>query len=123
VSSFVLDTNIVIGLLDGRESARHILDRHGARPSTSGVSQITRLELLGFAGLSAIDEGRILAFLTAVTVLPLDAIVEARVIALRRSTWLTLADAIVVATAVVNGRILLTLDDTVEKAFAIAARR
>ncbi len=123
MSGFVLDTNIIIGLLDGRESARHVLEQQRARPSNCGVSQITRLELLGFAGLSAGEDGKIRAFLSTVTMLRLDDFVEARVIALRRTTRLTLPDAIVVATALVNGRTLLTLDALLEAAFTLAARR
>jgi predicted nucleic acid-binding protein len=117
MSGFVLDTNIVIGLLDGRASARHILDQHGAVPSNSAVAQITRVELLGFAKLTATDEARIRAFLSAVSCLALDEHVEKHAIALRRRTRLTLPDALVVATAVANGRTLLTLDEKLDAAF------
>jgi predicted nucleic acid-binding protein len=122
VTSFVLDTNVVVALLDGRPSARHLLDGHDARPSNCGISPITRIELLGYPGLLSVDDVKIRAFLTAITLLPLDELVETHAIALRSKRRLSLPDAIVVATAIANGRILLTFDEQLETAFARAIR-
>lgn len=45
---FLFDTNIVIGQLKGAPAARDLIAAHGAVPSTTAVSQITRMELLGY---------------------------------------------------------------------------
>jgi predicted nucleic acid-binding protein len=108
---FLLDTNVVIGQLDGRVEARDILEKTGAVPDRSAVSQITRMELLRSPGITPVHETRVLDFLNSVEVLLFDTAVETRAIALRRAHRLKLPDAIVAATADVHGLQLVTLDD------------
>jgi predicted nucleic acid-binding protein len=106
----LLDTNIAIGLLDGRQAALDRLAMLGAAVATSAVSQITRIELLGWHAISARHEAKVLQLLTSLQVLPLDAAVEQAAIDLRRRTRLKLPDAIIGATALVHGLRLVTLD-------------
>lgn len=85
------------------------------------VSQITRLELLGFTGISAKEALTINGFLATIQVLPISAEVEERVIALRQSRKIKLPDAIVAATALVHGLELLTLDQSLMRSFQTMA--
>lgn len=107
---FLLDTNVIIGLLKGYSPARDLLDQHGAQPDLSAVIQITRIELLSFHSLSAQEEERILGLLASVSVIGLDDRIEQETIALRRRFRLKLLDALIAATARAQGMILLTLD-------------
>jgi hypothetical protein len=81
---FLLDANVVIGHLGGREVARASLVEHNAPLASLAVSQITRMELLGFPGSTAEDQSRIELLLSGVTVILLDERIEAEAIALRR---------------------------------------
>ena len=122
---FLFDTNLVIGLLKGRAEARAMITRNGAAPATTFVSQITRMELLGFPGITASEEDGINGFLASARVLLLDERIETATIALRRSTKLKLPDAIILATAQVQSLQLLTFDDALREvaaALGIAAK-
>lgn len=107
---YLLDTNIVIGILKGPGDARDLVDHHGAARSVCAASLITRMELLGFQGITDESERQILIELNAMRVLPLGYEVERAVIALRRRTRIKLPDAIIAATAQVHDLELLTLD-------------
>ena len=107
---FLLDTNVSIGYLDGHEPARKLLELRGATPLNSAMSQISRIEMLGFAALPLDAENHIVELLQAVAILPIDEAVEREAIAIRRRTRLKLPDAIIAATARAHGLELLTLD-------------
>jgi predicted nucleic acid-binding protein len=107
---FLLDPNVVTGLLSGQTQAIELLDRYAAKPETSAISQITRMELLSFPGLQPEEETRVHNVLGFMPVLLLDEQVEAMAIQLRRKLRLRLPDAIIAATAHVSQRTLLTLD-------------
>lgn len=106
----LLDTNIVIGLLKGSEPAVMLAKQHSLTLSRAGISQITRMELLGFPGLEAAEEQATRAFLGACRVILLDEHIEQEAIRLRRAGLLKLPDAIIAASALVSGARLLTLD-------------
>lgn len=109
---FLLDTNVVLGLLKARPEALTLFERAGRpQPSRCAVSVITRMELLGFPGITADEEAVITGFLDCVARLPITEPVEDAAITLRRTRRLKLPDAIVAATARVHGLELLTLDD------------
>jgi predicted nucleic acid-binding protein len=113
---FLLDTNIVIGLLKGNGPAVELAERVGLRLDRAADSQITRIELLGYPGLTEAEEAVTRQFLARCEVfLPSEA-VEAETIRLRRSTGLKLPDAIVLASARVAGVALLTLDQRLSSA-------
>jgi predicted nucleic acid-binding protein len=117
--AFLLDTNVVIGMLDGSAPAVGLLAQHGAVPDNSAVSQITRIELLSFHRLTGSDQQKIDALLASVAVLLFDQQIEAATIALRRRARLKLPDSIIAATAQVHGLTLLTLDDRLKAALAM----
>ena len=107
---FLLDTNMVIGLLKGHAAAIALAEQSGFALDKSAVSQITRMELLGYPQLTDEEDQTIRAFLANCQVRMLDDQVEARAIVLRRSGAFKLPDAIVAATAITASLRLLTLD-------------
>jgi predicted nucleic acid-binding protein len=109
-AEWLLDTNVVIGLLKQQNSAIELIEANSFDLSKAAVSQITRMELLGFPGLALEEEAAILDFLQNCRVLFIDEAVERQAIRLRRSSHCKLPDAIVAATSLVNNLSLLTLD-------------
>lgn len=107
---YLLDTNIVIGLLKGSAPTVVLAKQASLTLTRAGVSQITRMELLGFPGLEVQEEQVTRAFLGTCRVIMLDERIEAQAIRLRRAGLLKLPDAIVAASALVTGARLLTLD-------------
>lgn len=108
--SSVLDTNIAIhelhGELDEALPAQGVL-----------ISVITEIELLGFSGMTPLEEADVRALIAAFTVIPLNEGIKNETIRVRRTLRLRLPDAIVLATAVVTGSELLTNDlDLIAKA-------
>jgi len=108
---FLLDTNMVIGLLKGSEPAMMLAEKTGFEMSQSAVSQITRMELLGYPKITPHDENMILAFLKECHVSLITESIETKAIELRRSGKFKLPDAIVAATAIIDQLTLLTLDN------------
>lgn len=117
----LLDTNVVIGLLKGHPAAVALADGAGLVPGRYGVSQITRMELLGYPGLTDAEDEAVRRWLALCLVLPIDDDTEERAIVLRRRGLLRLPDAIVAATALAAGVQLLTLDNRLRRVFADAA--
>ena len=109
-SEFLLDTNIVIGLLKGHAPAVTLAEAAGLSLDRAAVSQITRMELLGYPNITDAEDQGIRAFLAACRVCLLDERIEAEAIHLRRSGAFKLPDAIIAATAITGGLRLLTLD-------------
>ena len=86
------------------------MQQSGLIMARTGVSQITRMELLGFPALGEQEEQAARAFLSCCEVVRLSDDIENETIRLRRHGGLKLPDAIVAATARVCGARLLTLD-------------
>ena len=107
---FLLDTNIVIGLLKEFKPAINLVEEVGVVLEKSAVSQITRMELLGHPKITLDDELLRQLFLKECQVLLIDEQIEEKATQLRRSGLLKLPDAIVAATAVGNNLRLLTLN-------------
>ncbi|MDR1656904.1 MAG: type II toxin-antitoxin system VapC family toxin [Deltaproteobacteria bacterium] len=105
---WVLDTNIIIGFVNGAEAATRLIVERGDEELCASV--ISRVELLSFHSLPPDEERRIRQFLRYVTVIDFDEQVEMATIALRRLTQLKLPDAIIAATAVALGAPLFTFD-------------
>ena len=108
--SLPLDTNIVIGLLKGYEPAVQLVASTGLPLNQAAVSQITRLELLGYTGITAVEEVAIQLFLQSVTCIHIDQDVETAAIGLRRKQRIKLQDAIIAGTALAKNLKLITLD-------------
>jgi predicted nucleic acid-binding protein len=76
------------------------------------ISIVTKLELLGFPGITVEQENDIYNFLGDVSVVPLTESIERETVAIRRTTRLKLPDAIIAATAVVLDVTLISRDDS-----------
>jgi len=113
--NWLLDTNIVIGLLKQQPTAIALAESQNIELNQSAVSQITRMELLGFPSLADEEERAILEFLQHCQVLFIDEVIERAAIRLRRAGLCKLPDAIIAATAQVHQLKLLTLDERLEK--------
>ena len=107
---WLIDTNVVIGLLKGHEPAVRLAENVRLDLNRSAVSQITRIELLGFPLLAEAEEIQIINMLACCHVHLLDEQIEAQAIQLRRLSGLKLPDAIIAATSIVKNLELLTLD-------------
>jgi len=116
--SYLLDTNVVIGLLQGHPPALVLRETKQLEFENCAVSQITRMELLSFPDLQAEEENAIRGFLDNTVVLLLSDSIEKAAIALRRKLKIHLPDAIIAATAQINRLELLTLDERLRKALA-----
>jgi predicted nucleic acid-binding protein len=105
---WILDTNIIIGFVNGAEASTRLIAERGEAELCASV--ITRVELLSFHGLPPDEERRIRQFLRHVTVIDFDEEVERATIVMRRFTQLKLPDAIIAATAVALEAPLFTFD-------------
>lgn len=108
-TNFLLDTNIVVGFLNGDRIINPFFENH-LNETKLKISQITHLELLGYPKITHDEETVIKKFLKLVEILPLNDIVAEKTILLRRTTRLKLPDAIIAATAIVNRLTLVTCD-------------
>lgn len=109
-TSLLLDTNIVIGFLNGHEAITRFFNRKETQKKFT-ISQITRMELLGFPNITQDEIKIIQEFLMGVDVFALSDEVADETIELRRTTRLKLPDAIIVATAMVHKLLLVTCDE------------
>jgi predicted nucleic acid-binding protein len=114
----VIDTNVVIGLLKGHGAAVELARNSGLSLQRAAVSQITRMELLGYPGLTEEEERAARSFVGACQVIGLNEVVEKHAIRLRRAGLLKLPDAIVAGSALAAGARLLTLDQRLAKVHA-----
>ena len=125
-AKLLLDTNIVIGLLKGYEPAVQLVNATGLHLAQAAVSQITRMELLGYPGITPIEEQAIQTLVRATTCIVIDEEVERQTIALRRKLSIKLPDAIIAATALTKNLRLITLDkallETLQRAEADLAK-
>ncbi|MBI2778706.1 MAG: type II toxin-antitoxin system VapC family toxin [Gammaproteobacteria bacterium] len=102
---YLLDTNAVIYLVSGRL----------VFPLPDGqysASIITEIELLSFSGISAGEEQKIRDLLLLLDRVNLTDAVRDEAIRLRRKNRLKLPDAIIAASALIQGTVLLTNDQS-----------
>ena len=100
----VLDTNILIySAKPGGEHLRPWLDDPGAM-----VSIVSRIEALGFPGISAEEKAALEGALQSMPEVGLTEAVATRAIALRQERKIGLADSIIAATALVHDLPLVT---------------
>lgn len=119
---FLIDTNVIIGLLKNTPAALKLVQDNNLRPRLAAVSQITKIELLGFHRITPEEEHEVLMFLKRVTVLPIDTSVEKQAIALRQLRKIKLPDAIVLASAIAKDLQIITMDKALLKAFEAVAK-
>lgn len=113
--SLLLDTNIVIGFLNGDKVITSFLTAPTKNQKIFTVSQITRMELLGFPNITPDEEIIIKKFLDQIIIFALTDEIADKVIELRKKTRLKLPDAIIVATALVHKLKLVTCDEQLIK--------
>ena len=92
--SIVLDTNVCLYLLKGARRLAAMLEERPLR-----ISQITRMELLSYSGITNGELKRVEVFLESWPVEPIHPAIEALAIAIRRKHKLKLPDSIIAATA------------------------
>ena len=110
MDNFLLDTNAVLDFLKGEEKIITVFQTD-MKDKPRFVSEITRMELLGYPDITPDEETTINEFLSLVEILPCDEIVVNKVIQLRRMTKrLKLPDAIIAATAIEYHLVLVSRD-------------
>jgi predicted nucleic acid-binding protein len=114
--SYLLDTNVVIGLFRGEEWARSFIAQAQGAGARLGVSVVTRMELLSFPDLESAEEDKIRELLAIVEVLPLTDVVEKGAIELRKRHRFKLPDAIVAASALAANSRLVSADQVFSRA-------
>ena len=115
---YLLDTNYILGLL---KSSPDVLADVSARQilvTQCAYSPITRMELLGFPGITGAEDSLIRERLASFSIIPLSPVIEERTIALRQSRKIKLPDAIIAATAISENIELLTLDQHLKSVVA-----
>lgn len=107
---FLLDTNFILGLLQRNDRVMEIVANRNILAGSCAVSVITRMELLGFPGITLYEEQLIWERLTEFQYAPLTREIENIVITIRRTRKIKLPDAIIAGTAYFLEAELLTLD-------------
>lgn len=109
-NSVVLDTNVCLYLLKGDRKLAAMLEQRSLR-----ISQITRMKLLSFSGITNGELKRVQVFLESWPVEPIHPAIEELAIAIRRKHKLKLPDSIIAATASHLDIPLMTADLRLEK--------
>lgn len=109
-SKYLLDTNIIIGLLKGHQPVLSILQERKAELNLCAYSFISRIELLGYPGITEAEVQGVTRILQVMGYLPMTEEIEDLTIQIRRQHRLKIPDAIIAATARANSLELLTLD-------------
>jgi hypothetical protein len=107
---FLLDTNFILGMLKSTPSVLETLAAKRLTSTQCAFSAITRMELLGFPGITPAEERLIRATLDQFRYLAISFEVEEAAIEIRRLRRIKLPDALIAATALCHGLELLTLD-------------
>jgi len=109
-TDYLLDTNFILGLLKSSPDALALINERHIGVQQCAYSAITRMELLGFPGITPAEESLIQEKLARLLYLPITAAVEDTAIHLRRTRRVKLPDAIVAASALDAGAELLSFD-------------
>lgn len=112
---FLLDTNVLIGFLGGAQWAADFFARTKSLEPVYLISAVTRMELLGFPGMTENERSRVIALLSELTRVPIDAEIEDEAISVRKEGNLKLPDAIIAATALTREAVLVTADEDFAK--------
>jgi len=107
---FLLDTNFILGMLKSTPEVLAVVGSSGLMARQCAYSSVTRMELLGYPGITEDEYALIRQQLTQFTHLSISLIVEDKAIELRRSRRVKLPDALIAATALCHRLELLTMD-------------
>ncbi|HYW21867.1 MAG TPA: type II toxin-antitoxin system VapC family toxin [Nodularia sp. (in: cyanobacteria)] len=111
---YLLDTNAIVALLQGNSQLIPLLQNS----DWIGVSVISQIEFLAFAGLSQADMRLFQQFLQQVEVVGLiagDTVLIEKIIEIRQQYRLKLPDAVIAAMAIQNSASLITADQEFAK--------
>jgi predicted nucleic acid-binding protein len=114
---YLLDTNYILGLLKSDPAVLADISERKISVVQCAYSPITRMELLGFPGITETEDSLIRKRLQALSVIPWSLAIEDGVIVLRQSHKIKLPDAIIAATALCENIELLTLDQHLKSVF------
>lgn len=107
---YLLDTSFILGILKSNPPVLAQVSERQIRAAECAYSAITRMELLGFPGITSEENSLIRQKLIHFTLIPLTQPIEDVVIDLRQARKIKLPDAIIAATAIYSNIELLTLD-------------
>ncbi len=107
---FLLDTNFILGMLKRTPEVLEVLRAKRLTSDQCAYSAITRMELLGFPGITSTEEQLIRSTLDRFKYLGISFEIEEAVIGIRRTRRAKLPDALIAATALCHDMELLTLD-------------
>jgi len=106
----LLDTNYILGILSSDSAVLEFISTRQIQASECFYSSITRMELLGYQGITVEEDSMIRDKLDHLTYLPLTKEIEDAAIELRRLRKIKLPDAIIAATTRCFDMELLTRD-------------
>ena len=107
---YILDTNFILGILKSDPVVLADIITRQIRTTVCGYSAITRMELLGFPGITREEEAIIRQKLARLIYVPITRSIEGVVVDFRQTRKIKLPDAIFGATALCKGAESLTLD-------------
>lgn len=115
---YLLDTNFILALLKSKPETLTLIEERRIQVDQCGYSAITRMELLGFPGMTVNEELTIQEKLAQLIYLPIHKQVEDEAIRIRRAYRIKLPDAIIAATALVAQAEVLTFDRQLQRIVA-----
>ena len=107
---FLLDTNVILGMLKSTPDVMSLVVENDLMANQCAFSIITRMELLGYPGITNSEDALIRQRLEQFTCIGITPEIENLAIELRRARRIKLPDALIAATAISQGWGLLTLD-------------
>lgn len=118
---YLLDTNFILGMLKLTPEVLALVSSTGLMAHQCAFSAVTRMELLGYPGITTNEDALIRQRLAQFTYLAISVAVEDMAIELRRSRRVKLPDALIAATALCHGLELLTMDTGLQAVVRSAA--
>ena len=116
----ILDSNILIGYLNGDKDIVFALQAWRDSGAVLFISSISAIEALSLSTLTQVDALKIEDFLADFIVIPVDMQIVRTASELRRAYRLDVPDAAIVATAVINKVPLVTRDKKLRSVPGIA---
>ena len=107
---YLLDTNVILGMLKSTPEVLVMVGSASLMAHQCAFSAVTRMELLGYPGMTASEDALIRQRLAQFTYLGISLAIEDKAIELRRTRRVKLPDALIAATALCDGLNLLTMD-------------
>ncbi len=114
---YLLDTNIIIGMYEHNPAVFELFKNSRVALDECAYSSITRMELLGYTGISEHEASVISSLLDRMKPISIDRFIEDKAIILKQQNKMKLPDTIILATALVNKLELLTLDKKLANKF------